>query len=584
MVDIDRTTSSPRGDPNADETRAALARILDSKPFRAAERSKSFLRFVVEETLAGRREHLKGYAIGVAVFGRPPSFDAQSDPLVRVEAGRLRRRLAEYYSDEGAAEPLRIELPRGRYAPSISGPPAEPSEPVAAARPPLSALQRWLFGASIVLLACAVGLTAWRNAEHTSASNAFVRPEAEARNTRSRTGPRLLVMPIANLSGDDTLDAFGQGLTDEIIGALVDFDIFSTASPVTDDLAATKLGELRKQFDVGYVLTGSLRKGEGTLRVALRLVDAVEGTQLWTHAFDEKLDAIDPVQQQKKMGGLLAEILSSPLGPVYAHEISLVATKPAGELDPYECLLRFYDYARSYDPMLHGEAVRCAQRAVLSEPRYSGAWSALAVLYLHEWIFGYDPQPDRGPALERAEDAARHALDIDASGRVSALAVAAIKLALDDRRAFEQIAAQALDVKPLHPAVAAQFGYLYVIAGNRQRGMELLDDARQAMNAPPATVRVAYAFANLEQDNYEQALTAALGIDSPNWFVAPMTMAAAAALAGRQDIARREAARLLQLYPDFGRNGRGQLVKWNLDPELRTKLLDGLRLAGLSIS
>ena len=103
-------------EPGAAEIRAQLERILASRCFEQAARSSGFLRFVVEQTLAGQGERLKGYTIAVEVFGRPPDFDAQTDPLVRVEAGRLRRRLIEYYADEGRDDPVRLELPRGSYS------------------------------------------------------------------------------------------------------------------------------------------------------------------------------------------------------------------------------------------------------------------------------------------------------------------------------------------------------------------------------------------------------------------------------------------------------------------------------------
>lgn len=103
--------------PTPAEVRAALARILSSRCFGQAGRASDFLRFVVEQTLTGHGRNLKGYVIAMAVFGRPADFDAQIDPLVRVEAGRLRRRLAEYYASEGERETLRIALPRGRYTP-----------------------------------------------------------------------------------------------------------------------------------------------------------------------------------------------------------------------------------------------------------------------------------------------------------------------------------------------------------------------------------------------------------------------------------------------------------------------------------
>ena len=85
------TGDTARDKPSASEVRAALDRILASRCFQQAGRASDFLRFVVEQTLEGSGQRLKGYTIGVEVFGRPADFDAQSDALVRVEAGRLRR-------------------------------------------------------------------------------------------------------------------------------------------------------------------------------------------------------------------------------------------------------------------------------------------------------------------------------------------------------------------------------------------------------------------------------------------------------------------------------------------------------------
>ena len=122
--------------PSPEAVREQLDRILASGEFVAPDRLKSFLRFAVEETLAGRAERLKAYTIAVDVFGRDESFDPQTDPVVRMEAGRLRRRLERYYLAAGTTDPVRIEIPRaptrrrssctmlaqGRKAPAWAGP------------------------------------------------------------------------------------------------------------------------------------------------------------------------------------------------------------------------------------------------------------------------------------------------------------------------------------------------------------------------------------------------------------------------------------------------------------------------------
>jgi tetratricopeptide (TPR) repeat protein len=107
--------------PDERSIRAHLKKVLASATFgNRAERAKRFLNFIVEETLAGRQESLKEYKIGVDVFGRPPDYDPQIDPIVRLEAGRLRNRLNSYYRSEGSADSVQIGVPKGTYVPMFS--------------------------------------------------------------------------------------------------------------------------------------------------------------------------------------------------------------------------------------------------------------------------------------------------------------------------------------------------------------------------------------------------------------------------------------------------------------------------------
>src|SRR5215472_15846814 len=108
----------------AERVRGQLERILASATFADAERANKFLRFVVECTLDGRASQIKESVIGVEVLGRNPSFDPKTDPIVRVEAGRLRARLSSYYQSEGKEDPILITLPKGSYVPEFSERPA----------------------------------------------------------------------------------------------------------------------------------------------------------------------------------------------------------------------------------------------------------------------------------------------------------------------------------------------------------------------------------------------------------------------------------------------------------------------------
>jgi hypothetical protein len=106
--------------PHPDDIRQELHRIINSSPFRDAYRLTSFLSFIVEMTLAGNGNKLKAYTIAVEALGRGTDFDPQTDPIVRVEAVRMRQALARYYSGIGRDNPLVIEVPRGSYVPAFS--------------------------------------------------------------------------------------------------------------------------------------------------------------------------------------------------------------------------------------------------------------------------------------------------------------------------------------------------------------------------------------------------------------------------------------------------------------------------------
>lgn len=105
------------GKPAKIEVETALEELLAWEPLARSPQLARFLRYVVEKTLAGETNGIKAYAIAVDVFGRPQTFDPQSDPIVRVQARRLRSLLEQFYGDGLGTSPARIRLPVGRYVP-----------------------------------------------------------------------------------------------------------------------------------------------------------------------------------------------------------------------------------------------------------------------------------------------------------------------------------------------------------------------------------------------------------------------------------------------------------------------------------
>src|SRR3954452_12388810 len=106
--------------PAPEAIRAALDRLVTSPQLESSPSLCRFLRYVVEETLAGRGGQIKEYSLGAEVFVRGDDFDPRIDPIVRVQARNLRARMAKYYQGPGADEPVVIDLPKRTYVPVFS--------------------------------------------------------------------------------------------------------------------------------------------------------------------------------------------------------------------------------------------------------------------------------------------------------------------------------------------------------------------------------------------------------------------------------------------------------------------------------
>src|ERR1043166_5694290 len=237
---VPRVFQARQAATRAPAVRQQWEKSLAHELFARSERMGRFLRLAVERALDGRSGELKEYSIGVEVFDRKPSYDPRVDPVVRVEARRLRAKLKAYYEGDGRHDPIQIELLTGSYVPHFT------HREVALPRLPMDE-------AGVITMA---------------------------------------VMPFANLSPEPENEYFSDGLTEELIHAL-------TKVPGMRVVAWNTMAQLRGQQhdlpamrrDLGSraVLTGSVRMSGPHLRVRAQLIDTGTSVYLWSETYDRQM-------------------------------------------------------------------------------------------------------------------------------------------------------------------------------------------------------------------------------------------------------------------------------------------------------
>jgi len=121
--------NAPESGPDARLVRLCLERMLGAEEFDGAKRLQALLKYIVEEALAGRGDRLRGKTIAADVYGRKITDAPDGEPVVRVDASRLRRRLRQYYNSDGQNDAIKIEIPAGSYVPTFTAKPTPEKPP-----------------------------------------------------------------------------------------------------------------------------------------------------------------------------------------------------------------------------------------------------------------------------------------------------------------------------------------------------------------------------------------------------------------------------------------------------------------------
>jgi TolB-like protein/Tfp pilus assembly protein PilF len=550
-------------EPTNTEITTSLERILSSHYFVHARRAQAFLRFVTQETLAGRSSTISAYRVAIAVFGKPPDFDADNNPLVRVEAVRLRSRLCEYYATAGKDDVVRIEMKPGSYVPHFRVAATLATEAVAPADTGFVRLwkpERWRIGlriAGLVAVTVAFGsVGTWSGS-------------AGLEHVGLHVGPRILVQPFDAVEPSETA-TLAFGITEEILTRLGSY---------RDVQVLVTLGT-GETTGADFLLSGSISTANDRIRVVPRLVDAISGERIWTTVYEEPFSSDGVWEAVDSVARAVTAAVGEPYGPLFDAEVT--RNIPGTSIDAYHCLLRFVFALQVVSEGAHARATTCFEQVVAADPRSSTSWARLAALYRMEYLHGFNAKRDMPPALDRAENAARRAIELDANNAFGHEEIAFLCLLRDDRAGFEDAVARTLALKP-SADIRTALGINFVKMGQVERGRELIDAGIADSPRAPPFFFLGYAADALRRQDYGAAYGWAQRMAARDWPLSQAFLAATAALAGEPQRGREAAARLRELRPAFAATGRDLIARGRLGSDVESELARGLALAGMML-
>jgi tetratricopeptide (TPR) repeat protein len=605
MVASGETPDRP-DDQTAALIRAALDRILASDAFRSAPQLAAFLGFIVESSLAGRAAELKGYTIAVEAFGRPADFDPQADPIVRVEAGRLRKALVQYYAGEGAAEPVRIAIPVGGYVPSfmfdagdaasaaLPPPVAEPAAPsapdeprsvpneaagLAAARPPSEGGRARLaiVGLALVIAIMAMAVASSRIGHRREPAQS---PAGTAQQSRTALPPAaapadpspppaatakpahlpVVVVTVGSPQDDPELSEVMQRFARLLVDAMARFDDLISVRSLQAGGNGVEAGDY--VFEMNASRVGPVTEGFGRLR-------SVKGGRIvWTTSTTRSLEGGPDDPELLELARRLAIRLAEPFGVIQA-DFRQSATSPA-----MACIFQALDFRRTMRPSEHLAARACLEGVLARDPDFHPAWSQLALLILDEYTQGLNPLP--GPPLDRALSAALTALRLAPS---SARAQQVMMDVLFARGALEDAirnGREALARNPYDPDIMADLGSRFVRLNRPAEGLPLLSRAIElSAGRPPWYDFYAFLAAHLlGADKLAQSYAAALVADRGALSLLGRALAAAR---DKDDVELATCLRaLVEAAPLFAIDARLYLGQKGFGPELIERVLADL--------
>jgi adenylate cyclase len=509
-----------------------LSRILSSPDFKATARLKRFLNFIVEKTLEGQADEIRGYSIATTVFGRKDNFNQSKDPIVSVEARRLRRSLEHYYLVAGSQDPVLISVPLGTFVP--------------------------VFHNQIL-----------PGVKRTASSTDFIKDNYGV----AERWPTVIIRSFQNLSSSSEPSFIAEGFVEELAVELTrQHDIQVMIKPSGEG------GRLVAEPDARFAIEGSIRFGGSTLKVAIHLHDIQTSSQPWGEVFQCNMDTEDVFVFQEKVARIITAVIAEQDGIIVQTLAQKSKHMPSSNLKTYEAIHTFYKFESTYSSETFYDAFQALTLASKRDPECAHVWAYLGALYTEN--YGLEMVQMETP-IEIGIEYIGKAIKLDPTNQKFRLWMAEARLFNNQLPEGLAEAQKAFSLNAHSLIYLDTVGYALALLGEWQRGCDLITKSIKLNPYVRAYNYYILCWNWIRKKEYEKAYIETLSFGLPDIFLDPLSRVITLGLLGRVEEAKQNVAEVLKLKPDFSARGRiliGNLIK---SDELAEQFIKGLEKAEL---
>lgn len=530
------------------------------------------------------------YGDGVNVAARLESLAEPGGVMVSEDAYRqVEGKLGVALEDAGEHEVKNIAKPVGAYRVLLDGSDAA-TVSVGRPRERKGALgsRPKLVASLVAVLAVVVGVAVWGLTIRVEAPQMVM---ADGTPTDDPVlampfGPAIAVLPFSNMSGDPEDEYFADGLSEDILTRLSQFDglrVIARTSSFEFKGQDLDVREIGKRLDARYILEGSVRRGADDVRITAQLLSSIDGGHLWAKSYDRELDAAAIFKVQDEISNDIAATLGDVSGIIVSSEMKHLHREAPASLSSYECVLLAKYYQANLGPENHLAAWTCLEEVVQRDPDYSDAWAWLSLVNIDS-ITMWNTDRVEGDPLEIANFAARRALELDPENQQALKVLALREFWLQNAEGFLTDARRAIAINPNNAEALAELGMYSIHAGFYDWGVGLLEKAIATTPNPPRWYFQPISLDLYRKREYQEALTFArksVSGDNPYGYVA---LALAHGQLGNNEDALEASRKLKELRPDYADrdNVLADFELWTwAHPEVLLHWMEGLEKAGL---